>query len=82
MVPHLEISDVNESEEELEAGMMPGTRIRAIRAPYFGKLGKVVSLPVALQQLETESRARVVEVQFDDGLKAITPRANVEIIVE
>jgi hypothetical protein len=66
----------------MEAGMMPGTRIRAIRAPYFGKLGVVVSLPVELHRLETESKARVVEVVFDDGVKAIIPRANVEIIVK
>jgi hypothetical protein len=71
-----------DTEAELEAGMMPGTRVRAIRAPYFGKLGIVVGLPPGLQRIETESMVRVVEIQFDDGERAILPRANVEIIVE
>jgi hypothetical protein len=70
------------SGEELDSGMTPGTRVRAIRAPYFGKLGFVRDLPAGLQKLETESMARVVEVEFDDGSWAIIPRANVEIIVE
>ena len=82
MVPHLEEVEAVFSEESLDAGMTSGTRIRAIRAPYFGKLGKVVSLPTGLQQLETESKARVMEVEFDDGMRAVVPRANVELIVE
>jgi hypothetical protein len=82
MVPHLEEVEAVLSEESLDAGMTSGTRIRAIRAPYFGKLGKVVSLPTGLQQLETESKARVMEVEFDDGMRAVIPRANVELIVE
>ncbi len=82
MVPFTKETSDEAPETEMEAGMMPGTRIRAIRAPYFGKLGVVVSLPVELHRLETESKARVVEVGFDDGVKAIIPRANVEIIVQ
>lgn len=82
IVPAPKSATSSGSEAELDVGMMPGTRIRAIRAPYFGKLGYVRSLPAGLQKLETESMARVVEVEFDDGTRAITPRANVEIIVE
>jgi hypothetical protein len=77
-----EIGKVEEQEPELEQGMTMGTRIRVIRAPYFGKLGVVSRLPAGLQQLETESMARVLEVKFDDGNTGIVPRANVEIIVE
>jgi len=82
MVPHLEEVEAVLSDENLDAGMTSGTRVRAIRAPYFGKLGKVFSLPKGLQQLETESKARVMEIEFDDGVIAIVPRANVELIVE
>lgn len=82
IVPTPEAMEKSGGEFELEVGMMPGTRIRAIRAPYFGKLGFVHSLPSGLEKLETESQARIVEVEFDDGLRAIVPRANVEIIVE
>lgn len=57
-----------------------GTPIRAIREPYFGKLGNVASLPVELHKLETEAEVRVLEVEFDDGQRAMLPRANIEII--
>jgi hypothetical protein len=82
LVPHQTEVNVYETEQELEEGMTIGTRIRVIRAPYFGKLGKVSGLPSGLQKLETESMARVLDVEFDDGVKGTVPRANVEIIVE
>jgi hypothetical protein len=61
-------------------GMDLGMAIRAIRHPYFGKIGKVTALPHELQKLESESHARILEVEFEDGTKAIVPRANVELI--
>jgi len=67
--------------EEVEnIGIQIGSPVRVIRQPYFGRLGKVVDLPPQLQQLETESGARILEVEFSDGQKAIVPRANVEMI--
>ena len=70
-------------EEEFESiGLEIGRAIRVIREPHFGKLGKVVNLPPALQKLESESHARVLEVEFSDGEKAIIPRANVELLEE
>jgi hypothetical protein len=70
-------------EEEFESiGLEIGRAIRVIREPHFGKLGKVVNLPPALQKLESESHARVLEVEFSDGGKAIIPRANVELLEE
>ncbi|MCK4631615.1 MAG: hypothetical protein KAT79_00020 [candidate division Zixibacteria bacterium] len=62
------------------SGLVAGTPIRVIRHPYFGHLGTVTSLPSPLQKLESESMARVLEVEFDSGEKAIIPRANVEMI--
>ncbi len=53
-----------------------------IREPYFGILGKVVSLPVNLQKLASESKVRVLEAELEDGRRVIVPRANVEIIEE
>jgi len=73
---------IEKTEAKLKAGMAIGTRIRAIRAPYFGKLGVITSLPIGLQKLETESEARILTVKFYDTTEAIIPRANVEIIVE
>ena len=77
--------DVHKKEEaeELETvGLIEGYPVRAIREPYFGKLGKVSALPPELQKLESESSARVLEVEFQDGTKAIIPRANVEMLEE
>ena len=61
-------------------GLQVGSPIRVIRQPYFGVIGEVSDLPPALQQLESESKARVLEVKFSDGKKAMIPRANVELI--
>lgn len=61
-------------------GIGIGDPVRGIRAPYFGKLGKVKSLPVEPAVLESESKARVMEIEFADGEVVILPRANVEAI--
>lgn len=61
-------------------GLENGSSVRVIRHPYFGRIGVVTDLPSPLQKLESESMARVLEVEFEDGKKAIVPRANVELI--
>ncbi|RLE53377.1 MAG: hypothetical protein DRJ26_03435, partial [Candidatus Methanomethylicota archaeon] len=81
IVPKLDVNplELPEEEEILVGGMQPGTKIRVIRAPYFGALAKVVRLPIELQQVETESPVRVVEIELEDGRRVIVPRANVEL---
>jgi len=81
IIPHQEASPKG-SEEELAGGMVAGTPVRIIRKPYFGAIGKVASLPVELQQLESESFVRVLDVELEDGTVVTVPRANVEIIEE
>lgn len=61
-------------------GLAVGSPVRVIRHPHFGRLGKVVALPSPLQKLESESVARVLEVEFNPGERAVIPRANVEMI--
>ena len=61
-------------------GLKIGSPVRVIRQPYFGMLGNVTDLPPELRALESESNARVLEVEFEGGEKAIIPRANVEMI--
>jgi hypothetical protein len=61
-------------------GLEIGSLIRVIREPYFGALGKVTDLPNELQKMESESMVRVLSVEFEDGKKALLPRANVEMI--
>jgi hypothetical protein len=63
-----------------EGGLKIGTPVRIIREPHFGALGKVSALPVALQDIETESKVRVLEVELEDKTRVLMPRANVEII--
>jgi len=64
-----------------EAGAMDiGSEIRVIRAPFFGRLGKVTELPPELQELDSEAKVRVLGVKFEDGEEATVPRANVELI--
>jgi len=62
------------------AVLQVGTRLRAIREPYFGRLGRCTALPAGLAALASEAKVRVLEVEFDDGARAILPRANVELI--
>ena len=64
------------------AGISIGDQVRIIRNPNFGVLGKVKNLPSELQTIETEAKARVLEVEFPDGQTAIVPRANIEAIEE
>ncbi len=68
--------------DEESAGISIGDQIRIIRNPNFGMLGKVKDLPSELQTIETEAKARVLEVEFPDGRTAIVPRANIEAIEE
>jgi hypothetical protein len=61
-------------------GITIGDQIRGIRTPFFGRIGTVVGLPVKPAVLDSESKARVMEVDFGDGETAILPRSNVEVI--
>lgn len=63
-------------------GLETGMKVRVIREPYFGLIGKVVGLPVELSSVETEAIVRVLNVELEDKRKVTLPRANVEIIEE
>ena len=65
-------------EGQLETGRM----LRVIRDPWFGMIGEVSGLPTEPHVLGSGSKARVLEVTFPSGEKAIVPRANVELIEE
>jgi hypothetical protein len=60
-------------------GLEIGAPVRCIRAPYFGRIGTVSALPVELHTMPSETKVRVLEVDF--GAETVTvPRANVEVI--
>jgi hypothetical protein len=82
VIPHETLGLDDETTIDIEGGIAIGTQVRVIREPHFGDLGTVISLPVELQKIETESSMRVLEVTLQRGERITVPRANVEIIEE
>jgi hypothetical protein len=81
VIPLSEAEKGAEPEVEQRAPVLDvGRAVRVIREPHFGRLGTVTALPHELQVLESESKARVLEVALDGGETAIVPRANVELV--
>ena len=81
IIPHGQAVEASD-DDSISAGMTPGTPVRIIRQPYFGSIAKVVSLPIELQRVQSESMVRVVNLELEDGSTVTVPRANVEIIEE
>lgn len=80
VIPRQDRRPEQEGASEGAGNMVVGSPIRVIREPYFGRLGRVSDLPAELQRIESETMVRVLEVTFEDGKRAIVPRANVELI--
>ena len=70
------------TDNEKSSGIVSGATVRLVRQPYFGKIGKVVEIPVELHRLESGSMVRVFDVRLENGAIVRVPRANVEIIDE
>lgn len=81
LIPHNEKREQSPTENHT-TGMVLGTPVRIIRQPYFGAIGRIVTLPVEIEQVESESFVRVARVQLEDGKIVTVPRANLEIIEE
>ncbi len=64
---------------KVNEGIQAGSLVRVIRAPYFGRIGTVVSLPAPLHKMESETMVRVAEIKIDDQIMTI-PRANLEMV--
>ncbi len=80
IAPHAAES-ADHAPEDAGGTLEPGSLLRVIRQPWFGRIGRVAELPPELRPLETEALVRVLVVEFgDDGTRAIVPRANVERI--
>ena len=60
-------------------GIQAGSLVRVIRAPYFGRMGKVVDLPSELRKMESETMVRVAIIEID-GENIEIPRANLEMV--
>jgi hypothetical protein len=70
------------AERDKTTELKQGVTVRIIRKPYFGHLGRIVSLPIEPQVVESESKVRVLTVKLEDGREVTVPRANVEAIEE
>jgi hypothetical protein len=83
IIPHDTPTNKTSGEEldkPIGRGMEIGDQVRVIRVPYFGKIGRIKSLPFAPQKVETEATVRILEVEFPDGSTATVPRTNIEMI--
>jgi hypothetical protein len=80
LIPEAEAGGAG-GEAEAATGLAVDSLVRVIRAPGFGRIGRVVELPAELRRLDTESMVRVVMVVFPEhGVPVALPRANVEVI--
>ncbi|MFQ5732818.1 MAG: hypothetical protein ACE5KM_12800 [Planctomycetaceae bacterium] len=83
VIPLSEKAMQEEAEPEHSSGVLDvGTPVRIIRDPHFGLIGTVAGLPAELTALGSESKARVLDVEFRSGETVTVPRANVELIEE
>jgi hypothetical protein len=73
-------SEAHSFEDEGQA-ISENSIVRVIRAPYFGKIGKIKNLPAQLTKVESETMVRVAEIEFEDGSISVIPRANLEMIL-
>ena len=77
------LENLASSETKIEAergGLKTGDIVRVIREPFFGRIGRVKTLLSEPQQIETESKVRVLEVEFSDSSIVVIPRTNVEMV--
>lgn len=75
-----DVTGTADTDQQPAMELKPGTPIRIIREPYFGRLGSVTDLPAQLQVVESGTEVRVLMARLDTGEEVCVPRANVEII--
>lgn len=75
----LKKEECEEESEILSSSLRPGTKVRIIRHPYFGCLGKVVDLPIEIDCVEAECKVRIAIIELQDGRRVKVPRANIEL---
>jgi hypothetical protein len=77
----LTAAQIVETAGAVDLGLDVGAPVRGIRAPYFGRIGKVTAMPHELMKMPSETKVRVLEVEFEDTHeRVLCPRANVETI--
>lgn len=82
IIPGEGFAGKQQKDADSAAGSQVGNVVRCIREPYFGRLGRIKRMVPELQVVESETKVRVLEVEFSDGTTATVPRANIEAIEE
>lgn len=81
IIPTENDSGVSSKIVDKESGLLKlGSTVRIIRDPYFGKIGRVHSLPHNPKSLESGTKTRVLEVVIENDNILTVPRANIELI--
>ncbi len=67
---------------QIQAGapLSVGTQVRAVRAPYMGAVGKIVTLPAQARRTETGGKALGAEVDLGQETPVFIPLANLEVL--
>ena len=81
LIPFENMDEMSEEYDDADLAISEGSSIRVIRAPFFGRVGTVKSLPHELIKMESETLVRVAEIEFKDGSIGVIPRANLEMIL-
>ena len=79
VIPIKEDSSKSVKESKIGKGIVIGSLVRVIRAPFFGLMGKVTELPSKLQKMESETLVRVAKINVGDQ-DIIIPRSNLEMV--
>lgn len=80
IIPELEGDWLQSEDRVLDLELAVGAPVRIIREPNFGRLAKVVALPVEPAVIPSEAKVRVAEVELEGGERMTLPRANLELI--
>ena len=73
IIPIIEQSDISQDFNEDDLVIKEGSKVRIIREPYFGKIGIVKNLPSKPVEIDSETKARVAEIEFDNSEDAFYP---------
>ena len=76
-----DVNNINEQFNEDDLIISLGSKVRIIREPYFGIIGRVIDLPSKLIKMDSETMTRGATIKINDGQEILIPRANLEVIL-
>lgn len=58
----------------------PGQRVYILRAPYQAQIGQIVNIRSDLYRFPSGIRAKAADINLENGMRAILPLANLEVL--